>query len=366
MKTFMTAHIWDLEREGLDSALTRLAGQIGVDAISVHAIAPSMTKAYTDETGAVRAFECEDGACFQPDAASYTGTRLRPRVQDWMKQRNAMDALVRAAEKHRLGLRLRMSGCHQPAVASRNQMMACVNILGVTSATWLCPAQAAVREYLASIADDLCRNYAPSLLELAHVDYPDESTSPAFPPVTAGADLSCATELLNWCFCSACRERMAAAGVDVMAFTGHAQGLLRNILELEDHAEIHLTDWLTRDSTCEAIRDVQAQTATTLVAAIRQRVTCDVYRVSTPVGLNPSLECVIEQDSPGGAAAKTSPVYRAYPPYAADGPALVAAIHAAALADHDTIGFSDYGLLSAMSLDWVRQAIRYAKRESTR
>jgi hypothetical protein len=366
MKTFMTAHMWDLEREGLESAVTRLGGQVGVDAITVHALSSPMVRACQDETGMVMAFECEDGACFQPDTALYTGTRLRPHVMDWIKQRNPMDALVRAAEKHRMGLRARINCCHQPSLARRNPAMACVNILGVTSSNWLCPSQAGVREYLTAIAEDLSRNYAPSVLDLAHLHFPEVRTPSAFPPMKAGVNLTCASELLNWCFCSSCRERMAASGIDIQNITARAQHLLRNLLALEEETEREVTDWLAHDSACKGIRAVQAQTIESLVTAIRQRVTSDLCIVRDADTQSGMLDCAVENDLAPVSGSRSAPVYKAYPPYAADGPALVTAIHAAASAGHDTIGFAEYGLLCAKSTDWVRQAIRFAKRESAR
>ena len=47
-----------------------------------------------------------------------------------------------------------------------------------------------------------------------------------------------------------------------------------------------------------------------------------------------------------------------------DDPALVAAVHESVQAGHSEIGFYADGLLPASCLDWVRQAIRYARRES--
>jgi hypothetical protein len=52
------------------------------------------------------------------------------------------------------------------------------------------------------------------------------------------------------------------------------------------------------------------------------------------------------------------------PPRLGDGPALVAATHRAAQSGYAGVGFCNYGLAPEPCLDWVRQAIRFARRET--
>src|SRR5262245_42182390 len=112
MKTFLTAHMPDLERNGLDDSLSAIAGDIGIDGLCMSATSNSRAVVFSSGSGDVQCAEFEDGACFQPDPKLYAGTRLRPHTQGWIKHRNPLDTLVRAAEKNRLGLRLRLTCCH--------------------------------------------------------------------------------------------------------------------------------------------------------------------------------------------------------------------------------------------------------------
>lgn len=53
-----------------------------------------------------------------------------------------------------------------------------------------------------------------------------------------------------------------------------------------------------------------------------------------------------------------------WPPMCKDGPALVSAVHEASQAGCLAVGFAHYGAAPLASLEWIRQAVRYARREA--
>ena len=79
---------WDLDLEGYDESLARLAGEIGVDAILVPAVHEGIRELRPRAAEGTRAFVCRAAAHFQPNAKLYSGLRIRPIAAAWMKTRN--------------------------------------------------------------------------------------------------------------------------------------------------------------------------------------------------------------------------------------------------------------------------------------
>src|SRR5262249_33730749 len=92
---------WDLEDEGLEISLGRLAGEIGVDGITVAATETDIRMIRGRPLGGRRTFISPAGAHFQPDPAIHRGNRIRPIPASWMKSKNPLERIAKVAEKER-------------------------------------------------------------------------------------------------------------------------------------------------------------------------------------------------------------------------------------------------------------------------
>jgi len=129
---------WDLEDEGLETSLARMAGEIGVDGLSVIASYSGIRQYRSRSVYERRLVEHDAATHFQPDPKRYVNTRVRPAAASWMKSRNPLERIARAAEKAHLKLRVQAAACRDTGLTSKYPMASCVNVFGDPVNTWLC------------------------------------------------------------------------------------------------------------------------------------------------------------------------------------------------------------------------------------
>ncbi|RIK66020.1 MAG: hypothetical protein DCC65_11310 [Planctomycetota bacterium] len=375
---------WDLTDEGPDAALARLAGELGVDGVTVAVVHPGIHELRGRPLGGRWAFRCGAAAHFQPDAPRYAAARIRPITAAWMKSRNPLEHIARIAERERLRLRVSIDPCRGRELVERFSHAACMDLFGEASDTRLCPSNPEVRAYIAALAEDLVSNYPVEAVELAGADFGDPSQARSL--ADSGVDLPPADRVLfSWCFCAACRQRAADSGVSAEAAAAVLQDRLAAAarLEMRDHATF--ADVIAGCPELAAYQRVRAESVTSLVRSVKAK--CP-YRVVylldgdltasgvDPVALADACDALntsfdaghrsTELSAGHGAVLRKSVEVRltCRPPLAPDGPALVARTHEASQAGFDSITFENYGLTPEPCLDWVRQAVRYARRET--
>lgn len=385
-QAFFRCDPWDLEDEGIEPAIARMAGELGIDAVSVEAA-----------THRVRAFRARpfDGARtirrratthFQPSAAAYVNTRLRPTAAAWMKSRNPLAHIARAAERHSVKLRARLVCCHNEVLAERHAIAGCVDVFGDPIEAWLCPSNPEVREFVAAMAEDLTTNYPLTAIELASTDFGWAGHVVRHRQIGWPLE-GVAGALLGWCFCSACRQRAADAGVDVEAVRRTVLETVERAARLDTPAAVTFESLAAEHPALAAYHRMRVETVTSLVGLVRARVKTRLV-VEPPTGLqqagaDPAVlasncdalllpfdhdraEHGADEDAAGEwrSAERIELDMPCYPPHVPDGPALVERVHRASQAGHAAIGFGNYGIAPEPCLNWVRQAIRYARRES--
>ncbi|MFQ5410774.1 MAG: hypothetical protein ACE5EC_00695 [Phycisphaerae bacterium] len=387
-QAYFWCYPWDLEDEGIEVALGRMAGEIGVDAVSIAAVLPRLTAFRARATKGPRTIHREAGAHFQPSAECYSNTRLRPTAAAWMKSRNPLEKIASVCAANGLKVRAWTVCCENEVLATRHPMTTCVDVFGDSITGRLCPSNADVREYVAALASDLTSNYPIDVLELESADFGGSTRSDQY---KSGVNIGpIGRGLANWCFCPACRQRADDAGIDAEAVRRNILSILEPLLRLEParyatfgeilskHA--NLADW--HRMRCESVRSLIKSVRRRVEARLLLHIAGDVWTSSADVGML-SEYCDGFIMSPWHVDAQTPPLARAkslahacesiervvlglacYPPRCADGPELVTAVHQASQAGVWGVGFSNYGLAPEPCLDWVRQAIRYARRES--
>lgn len=386
---FCRCHPWDLETEGLVDAVGCLSGEIGVDGVTLDAVAAEVRELRPRRVGFGTATVALEAAVqFQPDGSGYVGTRLRPVVAGWVKGRNPFQKIVEEVKHAGLVPRARLSVCRNATQAARHASTACVNVLGVVDSEWLCPSNPDVREYVVALTSDLAANYPLDALVLANLGFSDGSS--LRPYLAQGVCPSEAQRVLwNWCFCSSCRQRAADAGVDVEHAVSVVRGHLEKMLHLESGSVLSIVEALERDQALAAYHLLRAESVRSLWRLVRSRVSPRLVHelrvtalddgeaawseeVADAIILAGSAAGLKERDGyfedlfhRVGRARPVEIVQPMCPPEVTDGPSLVAGIHTLAQSGFTVVEFQGYGSAPQNCLDWTRQAIRYARREAT-
>jgi hypothetical protein len=385
-KFFFWCYPWDLDEEGIEAAIDRMTGEIGVDALSVattlHGISEFRARSFARQ----RTIEYDAAAHFQPNPRHYSNTRVRPIAAPWMKSRNPLDKISRHAEKQGLKLRAWTVCCHGSAMVARYPMTACINALGDASPNWMCPSNPDVREYVTALVEDLTTNYPVETMELEAVDF--GGLPHAHRHVRTGIGARPLEQvLLSWCFCPSCRQRAGELGIDVDAVVAAATAHLGRMMRAEPPAFSEIDPLLACDHHLSAYHKMRIDAVTSLVRMLRGRTTARIvmhkaaplpFSAADPSDLAEVCEGFIMPasyaaaiDGPHSPSPSVVPVERTeirqqcYPPHVEDGPALVSAVYQAARSRFAAVGFANYGVAPEPCLDWVRQAVRYARREST-
>ncbi len=380
---FFWCYPWDLADEGVEAAIGRMAGEINVDALSVAATCCRVKEFRARAFGAPRMVEHGAAAHFQPDKKRYLKTRILPNPAPWMKTRNALEKIGREAEKSGLKLRVSAVCCRSDALVSRYPMASCVDAFGDASRDILCPSNPDVREYVASLVDDLSGNYPVDTVELLEVGFGSDAMrrgeeACGFFPDPARWTLG------SWCFCPSCRQRASNAGIDVEAVFAVVTEHLAQMLRVEPAREASFEVMLTGDEGLAAYHRMRVETVTSLVEGVRSRTDARVVlHAGADVGMSgeePSalaghcdgfiLPCVQSHvDSADaymeavGGPSRIELMLRCHPPTTPDSDSLVQEVHQLAQRGCGGIGFWNYGMVPEPCLEWVRRAVRFARRE---
>ena len=386
-QAFFWCYPWDLEDEGIEASLARMAGEIGVTAVSVAATCRDIDQLRARRIGERRTVRFEAAAHFQPDRARYPKRGITPATASWVKSRNPLAKIAKEAQRQGIKLRAWAVCCHSGTMVARYPMASCVDIFGDPIGTWLCPGNPDVREYLAALVEDLTTNYPLDAIELEAADFGHGTGEPS--ARECGVQLGpVARTLLSWCFCSSCRQRASIASVDVEAVIASAKAHIEAAFRLEPAPHETFDAILADDPDLRAYFELRRESVTTLIRDIRPRngvrlllhVGPDIHISGAAVadlrehcaGFIKSasdygtpqwqghLNHIVDQS---GSAAAVDVGLPCYPALMPSSDALVAAAHQASQSGHRAIGFHHYGLAPEPCLEWVRQAVRYARRE---
>jgi hypothetical protein len=372
----------ELEAAGANEFLGRLKGEIGIDAVNLAAAHPPL-RVWTPRAATHHHTICSSGgAQFIPDAARYTGGRLRPHAGAWLKGRDAFGRIVESARDQGLGVEIRATCLNDPGLVERYPHGACVSVFGDAHDARLCPSNPEVRQYLLGLVGDLAR-FGPESVELDDVGF-----GSGFGPQWYSTDWldrqSPEAALLRWCFCASCLQRAKDSGVNGGAVRESVMSRLSLAADSEADSTQTPGDLLGADGTLAGFETVRRATVASLIRELAGGCAAPLWL--TAVGMDPSstLEETINEAvagivvpfSSGHVAAAYEAIARAVPPdriraslrirppAVRSGSALVAEVHKIAGEGFAAVQFEEDGGSPAHCLGWLRQAIRYARRES--
>lgn len=385
----MWTYLWDLVDEDIDEALDRLKGEAGLTGIALAVTYHSIEQLRPHPGVTPRTFRSPGGAQFQPRPEHYAATRIRPVVAPWLKKANPLAAVGEACQKRGLKLRAWTVCCHGSATVAKYPAFAMKDVFGDPSATWLCPINPDVREYLRALVEDLTTHYPFDTIELERPTFPEKLHSHAHHKM--GVELGpVGTFLYNLCFCESCRQAAKRDGVDVEAAVGvTAEGLGRILSDAPPGAAAP-EDFVSESPALAAFVDWRCRQVTSLVAALKQASACRVvvHRVGDRLmtatdwrevaGACDGLlaHCPYSDGEAGvdvlvrqvgcetGATRGVELGFNACTPPCPSAETFVSTVAAAARLGVRSIDVYNYGLLPLERMEWVRRAARYAQRET--
>lgn len=366
-------HPADLLDEGVEDAFARLRGEIGIDGVVIDAAAPARLALRPRVTQSPKIASHEAAVWFQPESRCYSATRLRPNPAKAIKARNALALLCNEAASQGMVVRLRIDPLDNVVLADRNPTTSCVDVFGRVHESRLCPSNPDVREFAASLVEDVSTNFECESVELLNFDF--------------GAGLYSGGELvhgfvhgnlksmpLGWCFCPACRQRAMERDVDSDAAGADVQAHLSRVFELQSTDDA--ADLIGKNEHIAGYQRSRVETITSLMKMIRRRAKKPMHLRDSGDSLGAGLDCeavaefcdgFVLTKPCGGNRPAMKPLtleIACHPPHTTHGPALVSAVHDASSGKYGSICFSEYGPAPKPCLEWVRQAIRFARRES--
>jgi len=395
VNTAIEVYPWDLEDEGIDTVLARISGDLGADTVTVGAILPETHSIRRRATSGPRVIRMPSGAHFQPDGRFYAGTRIRPVTTPWLRQRNPLERIARRVADHRLNLRIRLACCDVPALVEKYPMAGTIDVFGEPHGNRLCPSNPDVRAYLIAVVEDLCENYKPVAIELDCLGILDRGpAAKSFPWAADATPLE--SLLLELCFCPACRERGESAGLDVNSTASDVLTELETQFRREADPSAKTFIQTLRDLPIGAYHQCQSDAWKPLFGQMREhlhgRLILRDSDLRRPFNLrnNDSSASGFLITSPGAFADAISildngPIpppeelnrstlrpkelrrvevrFRTMDGHTRyDGQSLVRLVKEASDRGHPLVEFTDYGSTSEPALEWIRQAIRFAKR----
>lgn len=394
----MTVTPWDLIDQGVDEALDRLQGDVGVNGLSI--------RAASGPRFALRALPVTDrvsisrgGVAFVPEEGRYTITRCKPIASSRCKGRNPLGDIVEACAGRALAVRAEVSAAGAGRMVHKYPAAAAKNAFGAESGVGMCLANPDVQAYLCGLVGDLSGNYGIDAIVvtqfmIAWLDAFD-------PALTCGIKLDRADRmLLSLCFCESCRQKSAKAGVAVEDAASTVRAILQGRLAgtgsemrpatllIDNQALSNFVRWrgselqtlltqLKAAGSCALLVDLDSSFADGVVQTADEWSAAD----GVLVGLD-AAENVVRQLPPGADSGSlfTSGSPTGVRPSAErrtelrvpveywhrrGGSDLVSALSSAVDAGVTTTTFDEYGLLSEAAFTSIKQAVRFAKRSAS-
>lgn len=214
MRTFLSAHPWDLAFDDFEASLDRLHSEVGLAGLALWAVTPPVATLRAEGSDP-RFFSSRGGFAFAADASKYETTRIKPVSCSWTGKRDPISKIGEALEKRKMSLRVLLSATRMGRVAEKHAEARTKNALGDVSREALCPIHPDVRALLGSIVADVSSRRPLDAVVLTDFE---SAWSEAFDPGVMGledADAD-ARELLSTCFCESCLQAANDAGAPAL------------------------------------------------------------------------------------------------------------------------------------------------------
>jgi len=220
---------WTLDEAGADETVGRYGGQLGANALYVGCSYHSGRFFQPQSTNRVWTRH-RSGLSFFPDPGLYPD-ELRP-IVDQGAQAGQHERIREACDKHGVAYHSWAVGLHNSTLGGQHPELTVTNAFGNAYDFALCPSQPVVRQYLSGLVRNIAGSLKPASILLE---------TPGFLGFVHGhhhelvlSQLGPVGEyLLSLCFCSGCKTRAAAAGIDAEALERKVRDKIAYLTEHE-------------------------------------------------------------------------------------------------------------------------------------
>jgi hypothetical protein len=379
--------LWDLVDEGVEEALDRIKGETGVTGIVVPVHGGGLRQFRPHPGVSPRSYEYDGGALFQPDSSQYRGTRIRPVVFEGIRKANPLKTVVQACHDRGLRVGCGVAACHCRPAAERHGHATVLDVLGDRD-YWLCPVNPDVQEYVRSVLTDLIGNYGLDSIRLSHIGFPWSSGSN---PVTRFNEHHgfVMGPLELWlrtiCFCESCRQLAKRDGIDVDSAARVAGDVLNAACRTGSSSRGDVAGFVEAHDALDTYLRWRTSQLHRWICTLKTACGCTLVVEDHPEHLRSGISLQDIPDAydvvllrcrePAALGADSSQAGRDWEPSrisawfsaGAECPnsdALVRGVVQAAKSGCHSASVGDYGSVPLERLEWIRQAVRFARRET--
>lgn len=214
MQLSMWTYPWDIQDVGQETVERELRDHAGLDTISI-ATSYHAGRFLQPRSPRRKAYFPEDGTIyFKPTASRWADLKIQPKVADVMAEGgDVLAGLVRRRAAGGIGVSCWTVCLHNTRLGMLHPQVVTRNAFGDPNYYNLCPSHPDSRAYVRALVEDLSRTYRPDTIELESPSF--MGFAHEYHHEKDGVGLTPEDEfLLSLCFCPACLDRAAKAGVD--------------------------------------------------------------------------------------------------------------------------------------------------------
>ncbi len=375
------SYVWDVIDEGVDSIISTLKNEIGLNTLSVATCYHSVDHLRVHQLEN-NFYSSQAAIYFQPDRSLYTDTRIKPPVSPLAERTNPLRQISDGCDRHGIKLSSWTVCLHNSQIGRNHPAVAQRDVFGNPCWNALCPANEDVREYMRALVEDLTTNYNFATVELESCDYQGgrhhhghEKIGIPFGEIDRF--------LLGLCFCESCCKRGRDGGIDVTALANGVRAELAASFESGQSIQIGFGEFCDKVPETREYLKMRESVVSSLISEIKTVSKAQIASMAMGSrrysGLNteqirevvnwheilcytPS-QASVEESVRNATALMNGQADRvwvgvcAYPPASPDAKTLATNVKAAADLGVRAVSFYNYGIMPKRNLQWVKAAI---------
>lgn len=376
MRAVAHFQVWDFDGAGTPPGVADLR-DLGFDALSIGLVHPALQVVKRPAGLEPRVTEYASGFHFQPHSNAYAGARIKPTGAKWLRHRDPFERMATLAIENGLDVFARIDLSDLSELVERNPLAGTVSIAGDSNSARLCPSNRDALEFLGALAEDISSHYPLKRIELSGIGFASRLAARRTAPAPICSEVE--SYLLSLCLCPSCRDLAKRQGVNL----DRVLRVVTESLDAErDHTNMGVADFIQSHSDIVAFEQARRQAALNQIGIMRERsrVPIALHSASmpdSPAAFRELVEAIVIEDSPAlsGEAVGSDEQRRSVstgveisidpsPRRFASAQPLVRRVKALSDQGCSMLHFERMGELPPHCLDWIRQAIRYAKREN--
>jgi len=264
----MWIYPWDLADEGIESVISYLVKDVGINAVALATAYHSVEHLRPRSLGGKFYRSSKASLYFEPDSSFFSETKLRPYVSPLVKGNPILHRFVEACHKYEAKAESWTVFLHNSYLATKNPDCAQRNVYGDPMPYALCPANPDVRAY----AVGLSRNLAAigiQIIELESLSY--MGFGHAHYHSKFGIDFGGAQALFSFCLCQDCRKKGADSDIDIDRMESQIQKELDDIFQT-GKTDTDLEQYLEKIEGLEKFIQVRQSVISSLLQEIKDAV----------------------------------------------------------------------------------------------